>query len=626
MSFRRVLGAALTAVLLLSITSAGAQVPGRDSGPVTPDPAFLEPVPGAPCTPENEYERHIYGSKSMYGDKCKRIKFAYGPIHVKPGQNDVALEPVDIEQPRFDGYIVRFKPDLVRALDGGHPYTEDLHLHHATWLNLYPSYGDGPFFAAGEEKTIGGFPKGYGMEVSSTDAWGLLYMVHNATAQPESVWITYQIDIVPKADAEELGIVPVKPLWLDVQKHRIHPDAPSTSANPVFNVQRGFGHRDPETGARVCTWPAENCARHDMYGNVSPQQGKSYAKIEGTDYKVPADMAGTIVGLGGHLHPGGIRDEVSVVRNGKERPIFWSDAVYWDYDNPKRMGAPPVSWNLSMTATGAPLDWKVRIREGDIVRINAVQDAEIASWYENMGIVVAYVAPEDPHGPPGVDPFDPDLEIDPGIPVGAKWPKGPLHHKGFRPGRCTPDLLGTDGTKTLCLRGQVTHGHVHESGNTGGCRGTDCVALPKKEGRVVDAIHSVGFTYGDADMGVIPTTGIPLVKLGQPLKLFSWDAAAKIYHTYTRCKEPCSGPTGINYPLADGGTGKPNDEMDFDSSEIGYGLLFEPAKSQIGGSESYDAQWLQDGLYWEFTPTQTGTFSFYCRVHPGMRGAFKVVK
>ena len=42
--------------------------------------------------------------------------------------------------------------------------------------------------------------------------------------------------------------------------------------------------------------------------------------------------------------------------------------------------------------------------------------------------------------------------------------------------------------------------------------------------------------------------------------------------------------------------------------------------------DDYDDEWVKDTLFWEFKPTRTGTYSFYCRIHPGMRGAFKVEK
>jgi len=34
---------------------------------------------------------------------------------------------------------------------------------------------------------------------------------------------------------------------------------------------------------------------------------------------------------------------------------------------------------------------------------------------------------------------------------------------------------------------------------------------------------------------------------------------------------------------------------------------------------------MKNGVAWTFTPTRDGVYTFFCRVHPGMRGAFKVV-
>ena len=625
-----VFGVVLAVLAALATPSVASSVSARLAGdngataePPHPDPAFLPGVPGDECIPLTPEDKSVYGSKPRYPGVCKRMHFTFGPIEVKPGQNEAMLKPVVIDKPGYDGYLIRFQPDLVRAIDGSKPFTETLHLHHATWLNLGEAYGSGPFFAAGEEKTISNLPKGYGMEVKGSDQWGLLYMVHNATANTEVVWLTYAVDYIAKADGDKLGLTPVKPIWLDVQGEQIHPDAPSTSSNPVFNVQKGFGRVDPETKRRVCTWPKENCARFDVYDNVTPQQGKPI-KIAGADWEVPEHLAGTLVGLGGHLHPGGIRDEVSLVRNGVEKPIFISDAIYWDPAKHGQAGAQPKSWNMSMTITGSPLDWKVKIRKGDKLRINAVYDSELGSWYEGMGIVVAYVAPKDPIKPAGVDVFTDNVILDRGVPSKAPKIKGYWDgDKKFRPGTCTADLTGA--TKRLCLRGMVTHGMYHESTHTGGCPKSGCPALPKKDGPLVTDIHSVGFTYGNADLGVIGQTGIPLVKKGQPVRFWNEDAAARIWHTFTRCKEPCTGTTGIDYPIADGGKGA-KDHMDFDSAEIGWGLMFEPAKSQVGGSDPYDDQWVKDAAVWEFTPDQTGVFTFWCRIHPGMRGAFKVVE
>lgn len=627
-----------------------------DGGPVTPDPGFAHgAVPGGSCTTDTPYEQHIYGAVSRYDDLgCKRIEFSLGPITVKPGQNEALVVPTTIESPRYDGYIVRFKPDLQVAVNGQKTRTDVMHLHHATWLNLGASYGDGPFFAAGEEKTIATFPEGYGMKVKATDEWGLLYMVHNATTQVEEVWISYEIDYVPAAAAEAdpdgagprtANILPVKPLWFDVQKHKIHEDAPSTSSNPVFHAQRGFGTVDAETGRLACRWPDQNCSRFDQYGGVTPQMGVDVdapsagpnsgpgeGEITGTEWTVPADLAGTLIGLGGHLHPGGLRVELDQIRAAERENIFVSDALYWDFDQTGaqegigRVGADVQSWNLSMTITGLPLEWAVDIKPGDKLSINAIYDTSVASWYEGMGIIVALVAPELQPGDHSVDVFDQAVSVSRGLPTNAITPPGPFYKAtGFRPGSCTPNLDPTAGSLRLCARGQVSHGPVPESSHQGGCPASGCQGLPDKPGPIVTDITSQAFTYGVADQSVIGQTGIPRLVQGQEARFWSYDTAARIWHTFTRCALPCTGATGVAYPIADVDDPNESGAMDFDSGELGYGILTEPSKSQLGGSKPYDQQWLEDGLVWRFVPQDPGTYTFWCRIHPGMRGAFEVI-
>jgi plastocyanin len=277
------------------------------------------------------------------------------------------------------------------------------------------------------------------------------------------------------------------------------------------------------------------------------------------------------------------------------------------------------SWDFSMTGTGAFLDWKVDLEKGDVLRLNAKYDSEEASWYENMGIVMAWVAPNDPHAPKALDVFDDNVRIHPGVPTTAKTTPG------FRKATCRPDLKGK--RKTLCLGGQITHGHLAEASHFGGCGGHHgkCPALPKETGEMVSEIHMGAFTYGEADLGVVGTTGIPRVKVGEPVRFWNLESPASIWHTVTRCAEPCTGVTGLDYPLADGGSGRPNDPMDFDSGEIGYGVFFSPASGQFGGHKS-EEEALRDGAYWDFTPTRTGTYTFFCRIHHAMRGVVKVVK
>ena len=77
-----------------------------------------------------------------------------------------------------------------------------------------------------------------------------------------------------------------------------------------------------------------------------------------------------------------------------------------------------------------------------------------------------------------------------------------------------------------------------------------------------------------------------------------------IWHTITACRAPCNLTTGISYPLADGSAG-------FDSGQLGFG----PRGFTAAANRK---QWN--------TPARLarGTYTYFCRVHPFMRGAFRV--
>ena len=74
----------------------------------------------------------------------------------------------------------------------------------------------------------------------------------------------------------------------------------------------------------------------------------------------------------------------------------------------------------------------------------------------------------------------------------------------------------------------------------------------------------------------------------------------RLYHSITSCKAPCNRKTGIAYPIADG-------PVQFDSGTLGSRI---PA---AGVDE------------WK-TPAnlRPGTYTYFCRIHPFMRGAFRV--
>jgi hypothetical protein len=667
----------------------------------TPEPNFAVNLLPRPCAYEggDPYEARFYqleGWKApdyeRYPGACQRLRFAYGPIHVKPGQNDVLISPITIEKPSQDGYITRFKPNLVRE-DGTVPPVEQIHLHHGTWL-AEPNYGEGPFFAAGEEKTIAPFPKGYGLPIRATDQWQLLYMVHSAIAQPQVVYITYDIDFVPADKGKQLGIKPAYPIWLDVR--------PNTGY-PVFNTQRSYGGRDG-----TCTWPKERCASFDPYGKKIVGQGEG-GNGKGMDLQLPKAgeslgridhfTGGTLIGIGGHVHPGGLHNDIDLVRPGYtaavqrqkatarkrckttrtrhkgrsrktrahckkakkkqakrkssrttaakktrkhkhaqrctsarrkharrkssrrhaktsarkkhrrkarcKRPgkkgaveqsgdavrIYTGVPSYWDWKDPSKPGGPPTSWDFSMRVSGLPR-WGVHVKPGDILRSNATYDTKLASSYEDMGISVALLAPDD-NGKPtakGVDPF-----------AAPKDPSADCQSGGIQAQ-----------VPTLCDKGVETHGHLKENGNHSGPSGS--WNAPK--GQPTDNVGIADFLYAPGDLSTISMTGVPSVKLGSDLRFSNADGHS-IYHTVTSCTFPCLGPTGSAYPLPNGRTSAGR-QLDFDSSELGIGPpVIGPAKNELTWDLPVTEQ---DG----FKPGEVVTY--FCRIHPGMRGAFEVTK
>jgi hypothetical protein len=580
------------ALLLLVPASASAQRTDRQPTPEL-DPAGVELLP-RPCAYEgnDKFERDFYRAEGWkgpdfvrYPGACQRLRFSYGPIMVKPGQNDVLINPVTIEKPMRDGYITRFRPNLVRA-DGVVPPVEQVHLHHGTWLS-YPEYGSGPFFAAGEEKTVAPFPRGYGMPVKGEDQWLLLYMVHSAVTQPFETYIIYDVDFIPKDKGDALGMKSAYPLWLDVRP----------SGYPVFNTQRIFGGRDGR-----CTWPREKCADFDPYGKEIVGQGQP-GNGKGTDWTFPDKgesfgkagpfTGGTMIGMGGHVHPGGIQNEIDLVRGKKTKRIYTGKAVYWNPKNKMKGGGPKDSWDFSMPVVGLPF-WGVRVRPGDKLRSNATYDTRLQSTYENMGIAVSLLVPDDENGKPqapGLNPFKATLDRS----------KDCMRRGGMIAPR-----------PVLCTKGQVTHGHLSENANRGGPSGK----WSSKSSGDSNEVAIADFLYVPGDLSTRTSMGIPTVKLGDQLRFTNFEGGS-IWHTITSCKYPCLGQTGAAFPIADGATSKKR-KVDFDSSEVGFGVpAIGPAAQTL--SWSLDVSEKQG-----YKPGEVVTY--FCRIHPFMRGAFEVKK
>src|SRR5687768_17499352 len=99
-------GVVALALLLIVPTGASAQRTDRVPSPEL-NPLAIDALP-RPCAYEGEdpFEKEFYKAEGWkkpdfvrYPGACQRMRFSYGPIPVKPGQNDVLINPVTIEKP-----------------------------------------------------------------------------------------------------------------------------------------------------------------------------------------------------------------------------------------------------------------------------------------------------------------------------------------------------------------------------------------------------------------------------------------------------------------------------------------------------------------------------------------------
>ena len=276
------------------------------------------------------------------------------------------------------------------------------------------------------------------MPIAKEDQWQLLYMVHSAVQQPMEAYITYDIDFVPIAKAQQIGLKPAYPVWLDVRP----------SGYPVFNVQRSLRRRRrhvhlAQGGVREVRplGPARSPARASPA--TAPARTSACRAPGSRSAASPTFEGGTLIGIGGHLHPGGMheRDRPRAQRPG-QTDLHGRGRLLGLATTPSQAGGPPTSWDFSMKVTGLP-KWGVHVEPGDVLRSNATYDTEIASTYENMGIAIALLAPDENGTPtaPGLDPFTAPKDTADGCPSGGL----------------------NAATPTLCDKGQVTHGHYKEN-------------------------------------------------------------------------------------------------------------------------------------------------------------------
>lgn len=573
-----------------------------------------------------------------------------GPIPVYSGQNRIDYQPITLpDRPAEDGWITRLDPNMMAVKPGVRtvrgiqdlytPRSDQVMFHHGVWLNLgqrdLTSSGPERFYATGEEKTELRLPQGFGYRYDSSRAWIMNHMIHNLVPQSFAMYITWEVDFIPDTSPLSDGIEPVRPIWMDVQNGCYY---------PVFDVERGDGGKDGKF-----TYP-DDAEERELYCNRDRPYGQT------NRWRVPQD--GYLVSSVGHVHSGGLWTDLNLIRNGAEtyegptcgaqasrleeakarfrsaerqlsrlksrKPpgrsspagrsfqrklarlgqqkklalanlrraeasyracdekvprittdsvsgdpevrLFRSNAKYFDrIPGPRKSG--PVSWDMGMFNTKD--DYRVQLEEGDWLETSTTYETKVGSWYESMGIHISFMA----FGRDGADPF----------------------------------LTRVDHKKEL------NHGPLPENRNHGGKRVKGAPDPTKMPNGLVPSEELLigGYTFGGGDFMTVPgRDGRPLVvEQGESLKfrLADGDVNQEMWHSLTSCKKPCNRSTGIAYPL-------PNGEPLFDSGQLGPRIRTTGA---VGTNE-----WEMDTKKLEL---KTGTHTFYCRIHPLMRGAVRVV-
>ncbi|MDQ3933958.1 MAG: hypothetical protein M3340_04930 [Actinomycetota bacterium] len=492
------------------------------------------------------------------------LRFWYGPYVVPPG-ND--MNRFDLNLPVREGFVLSIEPRLRLATDFATPQHQHAHIHHAHWLRLDPGNEEDSYtygftqwlWGTGDEETradarrqSSAEPNGpvYGGHTAPGEVEPVIYMIHNKTSQTMLTYITLDVVFAHGSPAE-----------LERITGRPHRSPVGVIFGRTFDVPR------KPSGPGVF-----ETARDDPEGPI--------------EWKATRD--GTIVGAGGHLHPGG---KVVTIENLGSEPNPCPRTRYSKYGGTALFRSEavqrtaPLSEDFQMTVPRAA--WRAPVRKGDRLRISSTYENRDHAWYAVMAHAGVYID----------DKLPPRAGCKPYL-VGR-------HAAKTKRKRKKPDL--TKGVLNRDWRGPpepVCGRHTGVSGHHDGVHdGGACEREEPDRGAGVETsfVTIQNFVYSPGDRGLSGAFGAPArVRQGNSLTFVNFDQEAGIRHTVTTCPWPCNGPYVANYPLADGR---------WDSGMMGFDLV-------DGGSPNPTAR----------TPSDlpVGKYAYFCRTHPWMRGAFEV--
>jgi plastocyanin len=477
----------------------------------------------------------------------ERLSFVYGPYTVPPGHD---MNRVDLDLPPSGGFMQSVEPGMRRVTDSTEPSHQEAHIHHAHWFAFDPGNKEDNYlggthewvFGNGDEETRGDFrqrsaadPNGpdYGAYIERGHNQTMIYMLHNKTAAPLNVYI--ELNVVWKHGTPE------QLKKIDGREHR---DVTGVLFGRTYDVPR-----EPNGDGTY-----------------------EYAKDSGRTIEWTATTDGTIIGMGGHLHPGG--KKVVAENFGSEGNPCPNDGR--GYGGTLLLNSDVIDHNVPLsedyqTEVTHPA-WRAPIHKGDRIRISGTYENKDHAWYAVMTHMGMYIDKQEP-------------------------PRG----------RCKPEIIGKakkkwkDPTEGVPNRAWGSHADpwCGEQYGKEPCDRPETGPAPAELHTNVVKIANFAYLPGDRGAGGA-ISSIPVIKQGERLTFVNDDEAAGIRHTVTTCPWPCNGKYVGNYPLADGA---------WDSGTLGHDLI-------DGGSPNPVAQTSPD--------LPRGTYSYFCRIHPFMRGAFKV--
>jgi hypothetical protein len=152
----------------------------------------------------------------------------YGPFTVPaasgatPGH--LSTVRLAVARPCVACFITSFRPNLVYPDGSTADMETGMMLHHAVWSSqLLPDatcsgtalgLAGQRFFASGNERTVIGFPTGYGYRVRLYDIWHMLVDLMNTASSAQTVYVT--VTYVYRWPWE--SVRRVTPVWLDIDQ------------------------------------------------------------------------------------------------------------------------------------------------------------------------------------------------------------------------------------------------------------------------------------------------------------------------------------------------------------------------------------------------------------------------